>query len=696
MREQQGPIREQRGPVRDEGNGRRFGNYELVRRIDVGGMGEVYLARQRTAFGREVAVKIIRSDLVHDLTARERFLREAEVSAHLKHEHILPLFEFGEEQGRLFLVTPYIEGGTLAQRLHNGPLPLSEVQQLFTALLRAVSYIHKRGVIHRDLKPSNILLDQEEGSDQIYVRLIDFGIASIQGMAARPPLTQAGTEMGTIAYMAPERLNGVAAASNDIYSLGVILYQMLTGHLPGSGEAAELPPLMDALVRHCTAPDPRERIISADELLRSFEYVCGLLRASPRIQYDQPVQLSASAAQPEPDVPNEAPTPKRLYPSSTSGSVVQASRVLPAVEMHLAGGRERGYAFSNEDYNAPTAFIDPAEVQEQRLASEAVVTATPSTTPPAPRNGKKRKKRSRSMLVFTSLLILIVIALIGGLGFLAFQASLAATITISPQVHAVSKVFTIKARPGLKSIDAGAASVPANVLSDSKTASQQGPTSGLSCSLTIPPCQQTVSFADVINLVAQIRPGLKTQIQQDLQQRAQAQGAMLAGDIHYTDSNVTFNPPVGAVSDSVTVSLTEVGNVEDVRINDVQSLARQLLRQQTRQQWGPSYVLLDQLTHVGQPVIRSIDANGVVTLAVAAGSVAQYQIPGSQIQAIQQHVRGMKMQAARAFVEQQPGVDAHSVAIKLTYGDTLPQNAQQIRVLTSNPTTLPTVQLPKV
>src|SRR5579885_585387 len=170
MREQQGPIREQRGPVRDEGNGRRFGNYELVRRIDVGGMGEVYLARQRTAFGREVAVKIIRSDLVHDLTARERFLREAEVSAHLKHEHILPLFEFGEEQGRLFLVTPYIEGGTLAQRLHNGPLPLSEVQQLFTALLRAVSYIHKRGVIHRDLKPSNILLDQEEGSDQIYVR----------------------------------------------------------------------------------------------------------------------------------------------------------------------------------------------------------------------------------------------------------------------------------------------------------------------------------------------------------------------------------------------------------------------------------------------------------------------------------------------------------------------------------------------
>src|SRR5258706_7817982 len=82
-----------------------FGNYDLVRRIDVGGMGEVYLARQRTAFGREVALKIIRSDLMHDVTVRKRFLREAEVSAHLKHDHILPLVEFGEEQGRLFLVT---------------------------------------------------------------------------------------------------------------------------------------------------------------------------------------------------------------------------------------------------------------------------------------------------------------------------------------------------------------------------------------------------------------------------------------------------------------------------------------------------------------------------------------------------------------------------------------------------------------
>src|SRR5947208_13102132 len=232
-------MREQYGPILQEENQPRFGNYDLVRRIEVGGMGEVYLARQRTAFGRQVAVKIIRSDLMHDVTTRKRFLREAEVSAHLKHEHILPLFEFGEDQGRLFLVTPYIEGGTLARRLQSGPLSLDEVRQLFVPLVQAIAYIHRRGVIHRDLKPTNILLDEQDG--QIYVRLIDFGIASLQGGAASAPLTTAGNEVGTVAYMAPERLSGVAEPSNDIFSLGVILYQMLTGNFPMSQQAPELP-----------------------------------------------------------------------------------------------------------------------------------------------------------------------------------------------------------------------------------------------------------------------------------------------------------------------------------------------------------------------------------------------------------------------------------------------------------------------
>src|SRR5258706_7645888 len=168
---------------------RQLGNYDLIRRIDMGGMGEVYLAHQRTAFNREVAVKIIRDDLSLDPIARARFFREAEVSEKIKHEHILPLFEFGEVEGRLFLVTPYISSGTLAQTLHTGSLSLTEVQLLFTALVQAVVYIHRRGIVHRDLKPSNILLDNEEETGQGYVRLIDFWIATKQGAAASPPVT---------------------------------------------------------------------------------------------------------------------------------------------------------------------------------------------------------------------------------------------------------------------------------------------------------------------------------------------------------------------------------------------------------------------------------------------------------------------------------------------------------------------------
>src|SRR5947208_16143920 len=265
IREQQSATNEQRSSVNQGQNKFRFGNYDLVRRIDVGGMGEVYLARQRSVFDREVAIKIIRSDLVHDSIARKRFLREAEVNAHIKHEHILPLYEFGEDQGRLFLVTPYIAGGTLSRRLHAGPLSLSEVHQLFTALVKAVAYIHRRGVIHRDLKPTNILLDEQDG--QIYVRLIDFGIATLQGRAASPPLTTAGSEMGTIAYMAPERLSGIAAPSNDIYSLGIILYEMLTGQLPSADHRISLPQKLEHVVDHCIAPDPAERFATAEDVL---------------------------------------------------------------------------------------------------------------------------------------------------------------------------------------------------------------------------------------------------------------------------------------------------------------------------------------------------------------------------------------------------------------------------------------------
>ncbi|HEV2659470.1 MAG TPA: protein kinase, partial [Ktedonobacteraceae bacterium] len=441
MKEKHGPGKEQHGLQGDGQHKSSFGHYDLVRRIDVGGMGEVYLARQRTAFGREVALKVIRSDLVHDITARKRFLREAEVSAHLKHEHILPLYEFGEEQGRLFLVTPYIEGGTLASRLQAGPFSLSETHQLFTALVRAVAYVHKRGVVHRDLKPSNILLDTEEGTGQVYVRLIDFGIASLPGVVSDAPLTTAGNEMGTVAYMAPERLNGVAAPSNDIYSLGMILYQMLTRQLPGSDQAVTLAQPLDAVVQRAIAPDPRNRFATADELRHAFEDAYQAVRQASRSRPAQNVPVTpvvpasqvdatepADAEPIEPPTTDKAhtasppesaelgenePTPRRVaIPRSAlprpAARITQENVAVPRSEMVLAP--LPGARFNRSDYNAPTTSFNPSDLQARQGVQHVDDTTSVATKLPV----RPRKKRRFSALLIVPVLIVIIVLVIAG------------------------------------------------------------------------------------------------------------------------------------------------------------------------------------------------------------------------------------------------------------------------------------------
>lgn len=684
MQEQQGPIKEQLAFAGEErSNVRHFGNYDLVRRIDVGGMGEVYLARQRTAFGREVAVKIIRSDLVHDITARKRFLREAEVSAHLKHEHILPLVEFGEEQGRLFLVTPYIQGGTLARRLQSGPLTLSETRKLFSALVQAVAYIHKRGVIHRDLKPNNILLDRADDSDQVYVRLIDFGIASIQGMAAGAALTTAENEMGTLAYMAPERLNGIAAPSNDIYSLGVMLYQMLTGQLPATGTIT-LPPLLEQVVQRCIAPNPANRFASADALFRTFEQACQSLSAE-----EQERTLVGQKVAPEelsPAAPGRSGLPplsiEQINETTTDELVLQASPPRPPQSTPR-------YTFTQEDYSAPTSFIGSQRSQDQprQLADVAVMPHVPT------RRGRGRKITPFAIIPLS---ITVILLLLIGLLLFGFQFALAADISISPQVHAFSKTFTMTARPGLQAIDAATNSLPANVLTSSKTGSQQGPATGVAqCILGIFNCKQAVSFLDVIAISSQLKPTVKLQVDQDLQRQERAIGAIPVGNTFYNDVNVNSDPAVGSVSKTVTVTLTEQGSVEYLKTKDLHDLAVLLLQQQMLQQFGQNYALIDQLTQIGQPTVQSVGPDGSVKIGVSAGGVAKYQISAADIKNIQNAVKGQNQKDARTLIAKRPGLDTNAITIHVSYGETLPNNIEQIKIIVVNPANLPPVQLPQ-
>src|SRR5256885_8119372 len=205
--------------------GIKIGHYRLREQLGRGGMSEIYLADD-VRIEREVAVKIVSSRHADYI---ERFRREADTITTLHHPHILPALDYGEQEPWHYLVMPYIAHGTLRDRLANGPLTLEETGALLEQIAEALQFAHNQGIIHRDIKPSNILM-----RDDHYVYLADFGLAkTLEGGST---VTQTGNLLGTPEYMAPELADGPATTSSDLYALGILLYQMVTGQLPFSGE----------------------------------------------------------------------------------------------------------------------------------------------------------------------------------------------------------------------------------------------------------------------------------------------------------------------------------------------------------------------------------------------------------------------------------------------------------------------------
>jgi eukaryotic-like serine/threonine-protein kinase len=201
------------------------GRYRLDEMLGRGGMSEVWAATD-TELGRRVALKLLAPD-----ADTARFDREARAVASLGHPNITQLYDYGQEDGRPYMVLEYLPGGTLEDRLQDGrPLPDQETMQIAAELASGLAHAHSRDVVHRDLKPANVLFDEEGRA-----KLADFGIARMA--AGEGTLTEAGTVLGTAAYISPEQASGQpASAASDVYSFGVMLYRMLTGRLPFEGD----------------------------------------------------------------------------------------------------------------------------------------------------------------------------------------------------------------------------------------------------------------------------------------------------------------------------------------------------------------------------------------------------------------------------------------------------------------------------
>jgi len=269
------------------------GRYRVLSRLGSGGMADVYCAED-THLGRQVALKILYRRFAQDAEFVERFKREAQSAAGLTHPNVVNVYDRGEHDGTYYIAMEYLPGRTLKDVIvAQGPLDQEAVVDIGIQILRAASFAHRRGVIHRDLKPHNVMVD-----DAGNAKVTDFGIAR----AGASEMTEAGSIMGTAQYLSPEQAQGAAATSqSDLYSVGIILYELLTGQLPFDGESAvsiavqhlndaptpihalrpDVAPELEAAVMRSLEKDPAARWADADEFIRALDGARGSVATRP-------------------------------------------------------------------------------------------------------------------------------------------------------------------------------------------------------------------------------------------------------------------------------------------------------------------------------------------------------------------------------------------------------------------------------
>ena len=275
--------------------------YRIIRSLGEGGMANVYLAHDMV-LDRDVSVKLLRLDLRDDPSTKRRFHREAMAATQLNDPHIVGIYDVREDHGLQYMVMQYVKGTDLKAYIRKHyPIPLPQVIDIMEQVLSAVATAHAHGIIHRDLKPQNILIDENKN-----VKITDFGIAVA---VSQDSLTQTNTLMGSVHYLSPEQARGsIATKQSDIYSLGIILFELLTGKVPFEGETAvsialkhfreeipsvreqnkEIPQALENVIIKATAKEPAERYSSVNEMAADLKTVLDPQRANePRLKIQQ-------------------------------------------------------------------------------------------------------------------------------------------------------------------------------------------------------------------------------------------------------------------------------------------------------------------------------------------------------------------------------------------------------------------------
>jgi eukaryotic-like serine/threonine-protein kinase len=265
-----------------------IGRFDIRRSLGAGGMGEIFEAYD-TDLHRTVAIKVLASKHIEDETMKQRFLREARMASQLNHPNIAMIYEIGEAAGNPFIVMEYVEGETLADRLVSGPLDFKEVAEIGEQAADALAEAHERGVVHRDIKSANIMI-----TDRGKVKVLDFGLAKPLAVVNRPVsktrLTESGVLLGTVSYMSPEQATGRGEVTHlsDIFSLGVVLYEVTTGRLPFEGETYFQ--TIEAINKRTPSPIRKHRKDAPAALVDIIER---MLKKAPLERYQSAADLAA-------------------------------------------------------------------------------------------------------------------------------------------------------------------------------------------------------------------------------------------------------------------------------------------------------------------------------------------------------------------------------------------------------------------